>query len=166
LENHSVPTVCLAFLWELFLAVNCKIVFATPIVGKMVSSISGQSVLSHGPKPEGMSCRIGFPSSTKGILRAEVRGGKWGQSGRFRIILPETVGEFEHRSSDVRKTLRLSSRFPGSVPQVRLSLGFRSSVSLSSSSAQSRHSSSRPSSLARLRPPFRRATWGRSGPVW
>jgi hypothetical protein len=35
---------------------------------------SGQSVRSDSPKPEGMSCRIGFPFSTKGILRAEVRG--------------------------------------------------------------------------------------------
>jgi hypothetical protein len=44
------------------------------MVGKMFSSISGQSVRSDGPKPEGMSCRIGFPFSAKGILRAEVRG--------------------------------------------------------------------------------------------
>jgi hypothetical protein len=32
-----------------------------------------------------------------------------GQTGRFRIILPETVAEFERWSFDVRKTFCLSS---------------------------------------------------------
>ena len=33
--------------------------------------------------------------------------GNRGQTGGFPIILPETVAEFEPRSSDVRKTFRL-----------------------------------------------------------
>lgn len=34
------------------------------------------------------------------------------QTGRLRIILPETVAEFEHRLSDVWKTFRLSPGLP------------------------------------------------------
>lgn len=37
--------------------------------------------------------------------------------GRFRIILPETVAEFEHRSFEVRKTSRLSP-FGSDCPSV------------------------------------------------
>jgi|HubBroStandDraft_2_1064218.scaffolds.fasta_scaffold71127_2 hypothetical protein len=33
----------------------------------------------------------------------------WGQKGCFRIILPETVAEFEQWSFEIRKTSRLSS---------------------------------------------------------
>jgi len=33
---------------------------------------------------------------------------KWGQTGLFRIILPETLAEFEQRSFDIRKTFCLS----------------------------------------------------------
>ena len=36
----------------------------------------------------------------------------WGQTGRFRINLPETAAEFERRSSDIRETFRLSPVFP------------------------------------------------------
>lgn len=36
-----------------------------------------------------------------------------GQTGSIRIILPETVAEFEYRSSDVGETFRLSSVFAG-----------------------------------------------------
>jgi len=35
-----------------------------------------------------------------------------GTHGRFWIILPETVAEFEHRSCDVRKTFRVRRVFP------------------------------------------------------
>lgn len=33
----------------------------------------------------------------------------WGQAGSFRVILPETMVEFEHRLSEVGRTLCLSS---------------------------------------------------------
>lgn len=41
--------------------------------------------------------------------------GKVGTAGRFRTISPETVGEFEHRSSDVKKAFRVSLVSPSAV---------------------------------------------------
>lgn len=37
----------------------------------------------------------------------------WGQTESFRIILSETVAEFEHRLFDVRKTSHLPPAFSG-----------------------------------------------------
>jgi hypothetical protein len=42
----------------------------------------------------------------------------WGQTGRSRIILPETLAELELRSSQVRKTFRLSRASPGHPPSL------------------------------------------------
>jgi len=43
LENHSVPTARPAFLWQLFLAVKCKIVFAKVILIAPTITVTGAS---------------------------------------------------------------------------------------------------------------------------
>jgi len=50
----------------------------------------------------------------------ETWGETWGQTGRFRIVLPETVAEFEHESSDFRKAFR---QFPVSLTVPKFDLG-------------------------------------------